>query len=105
MVKKILKIFFFLPVLIIIYQLFMIFDGLINAVDASLLGPSRMIYGVEAMIYSWFWAGFLGLLYIPFLIYQLIYLAITTNRFLIKIFIAEIILIAILEYPLISELI
>lgn len=105
MVKKILKIIFFLPVLIIIYQLVYILDGLINGTNAALLWPPNMIYGVDAMLHNWFWVGFLGLLYIPFLIYQIIYLVKTNNKFFKRIFIFEIVLIAILEFPLISELI
>ena len=105
LIKLILKIIFFIPIILIIVQIFNIFNGISSGVDTGMLGNGNIVYGIEALLHNWFWIGFLGIIYIPFIIYQLIYMKIIKQKLFKRIFIVELILILIIEAPLLYQLI
>jgi len=99
------KIIFCLPVLLIAYQIFYIIEALIFGVPGGLLGIGPTFYGFQAVQIAWLFGGFYGLIYIPFVLYQIIYLSITKNKLFKKLFIIEMVVIFLLEAPLLYQLI
>lgn len=98
------KIFFCLPILLIILQTYSILRGLFLGAPGWVLNPG-LGPGFDAMIDRWFWGGFAGIIYVPFLIYQIVYLKFTKQKLFKQMFIIQLILILILEAPLLIELI
>jgi hypothetical protein len=98
------KTIFCLPIIPIISHIYYIITSLIYGTTTS-FGFSKKLYGVDAMMYSWTVLGFIGILYIPFIIYQIIYLILAKQKLFNKLFLIQIILILILEFPFLYKII
>jgi len=103
--KVLSKIIFFLPYVLIALQLLYIVYSLIFGIKGGFFGVGPDDYGIDAVSTAWLISSAVGILYLPFIVYQMIYLRVTKNKLYIKLFLIELVVILILEIPMLYSLI
>ncbi|MEI6054073.1 MAG: hypothetical protein WCQ49_01755 [Candidatus Saccharibacteria bacterium] len=102
--KVLVKIIFWLPLLLIALQLFYIIYSTIFGIKGGWFGWGPDSVGIDALTLSWYMVSAVGFLYLPFVIYQMLYLYIARDKLFFKLFIIEMVVILTLEFPLLYQI-